>query len=367
MKICVINSLYSPYHRGGAEVVAENQVKNFIKQGNDVFVITTRPICRSESANCAFSFEDGIKIYRFYPLNIFSVYFIYKHSYWKRIIWRIIDVFNIHSYKQIKKILAQEKPDIVYVHNLTGIGYLIPRLIKKLNIKYIQIMHDIALVYPIGFLIKGEENSFKNRFLGRKIYEKISKYLFGSPGQVCFPSEWLKKFYDKHGFFTDSERIVKRNYDISTENLLRDKRLLNPPIVNFIYIGQIEKHKGILFLIKIINELRAVSCELLIIGNGAKLQEVKEATKNNPKIKFFPWKSEDKVRQLLKESDYTIVPSLCYENAPTTIFESLKAGVPVIASNLGGIPEIIKNGVNGYLFEAGNEESLLAIMQKLTK
>ena len=119
MKICIINSLYPPYNRGGAEVIAEKQAKELLAEGNDVFVITTRPMCRKSSSGCGFSVEDGIKIYRFYPLNIFSIYFIYKHCYLKRIIWRIIDVFNIHSYNQIKRILIQEKPDIVpYLHLL---------------------------------------------------------------------------------------------------------------------------------------------------------------------------------------------------------------------------------------------------------
>ena len=59
----------------------------------------------------------------------------------------------------------------------------------------------------------------------------------------------------------------------------------------------------------------------------------------------------------------TIVPSLCYENSPTVIYESLVAGTPVLASNIGGVGELIIEGENGYIFKPGNEEDFLKKME----
>jgi len=54
-----------------------------------------------------------------------------------------------------------------------------------------------------------------------------------------------------------------------------------------------------------------------------------------------------------------VVPSLCYENSPGVIYDSFKYGTPVIASAIGGIPELVQEGVNGYTFMPGNKISLL--------
>ncbi|MBU0661691.1 glycosyltransferase, partial [Patescibacteria group bacterium] len=135
--------------------------------------------------------------------------------------------------------------------------------------------------------------------------------------------------------------------------------------IHFIYIGQIEKHKGILFLIKTFYQLPVTSYQLLIVGNGSQLNNAKALAEPNPRIKFHPWQSKEKDRKFLKQADYLIVPSLCYENSPTVIFEALKVGTPVIASNLGGIPELIQDRINGYLFTAGDENSLKNILKKV--
>jgi glycosyltransferase involved in cell wall biosynthesis len=63
--------------------------------------------------------------------------------------------------------------------------------------------------------------------------------------------------------------------------------------------------------------------------------------------------------ELIASVDAVIVPSLCYENSPTIIYESFAVGTPVIASRIGGIPTLIVEGENGYTFEPGNEASFL--------
>ena len=344
MKVAVINNLYPPYHRGGAEVVAQNQASQLIDLGHDVFVITTKPLFKGELAN-----HGKIKnIYRFYALNIFSFYNLNKFPLPLRAIWRVIDIFNFYSYFKIKKILKRQKPELVYTHNLTGLGYLIPKLIKKLKIKNIQVIHDVTLVRPSGLLLCGQEK--ENIFI--KIYSGFTRYLFNSPDEVNFPSQWLKNYYNQHNFFPQSKKQVIRNFNLKIEKLKLDKAKI------FLFVGQIEEHKGILFLINIFNKLN--NYKLNIVGTGSKLKQAKKLAKNNSNIIFYGYQSAEK---FLNQADYTIVPSLCYENSPTIIFESLKANIPVIASDIGGIAELVKDGVNGYLFNPVDKNSLLKILK----
>lgn len=360
MKICLINNLYPPFYRGGAERVVENQFQKFVADGHDVFVITSGPLLKNVGTqNLAFPPKQ---IYRFYPLNLISYYHLSKLPAILRALWRLVDTFNFYSYFKIKKILRAKKPDIIYTHNLTGLGLLIPRLIKKLKIKNIQTMHDVVGVRPSGLLLLGQEK--ENIFI--KIWTMLNRWLYGSPDEVHFPSEWLMDYYSAHNFFPNSKKEVIRNFPVPTADLLSNKKLKSPDRMILSYIGQIEVHKGILFLLNTINELRIKNYELWIMGTGSALNQAKKLATGNPRIKFLSYQPKEKIQAYLKQSDYTIVPSLCYENSPTVIFESLAAGVPVIASNLGGIPELVRAGESGYLFTAGNVQLLSDILNKLT-
>ena len=65
------------------------------------------------------------------------------------------------------------------------------------------------------------------------------------------------------------------------------------------------------------------------------------------------------------KADYLIVPSLCYENSPTVIYEAFSIGLPVIASKIGGVSELVKNEYNGFVFEAGNAPEFLHIIERV--
>ena len=70
------------------------------------------------------------------------------------------------------------------------------------------------------------------------------------------------------------------------------------------------------------------------------------------------------VVELLAEAKFSVVPSECYENNPLSVIESLCAGTPVIGANIGGIPELIDNGMTGYKFVSGNKEDLEIAINK---
>jgi glycosyltransferase involved in cell wall biosynthesis len=373
MKICLLNNLFPPFNRGGAETVVANQAEKFTNQGHDVFIITTKPLFNSvetqfiASQLTQFIASPSLRIYRFSPFNLISYYHLNKLPLPLRALWRLLDVFNFHSYFKIKKILLTEKPDVIYAHNLTGLGLLIPRLIKKLKIKYIQTMHDVVAIRPSGLLIYGEEK--ENIFI--KIWVKLNHWLYNSPDEIHFPSLWLKNFYASHDFFPASKKEIIPNFPLpSSQDLLTNKKLKTPGRLNLLFIGQIEKHKGILFLIKALNTLPIIhnTCPIIhlhVLGSGSALPAARQLAVNNPHIKFLGRQPREKIKEFLQQADYTIIPSLCYENSPTVIFESLNAGVPVIASGLGGIPELIKAGETGYLFRPGGKDNLLSLLKML--
>ncbi len=150
MKVCLINNLYEPYSRGGAEQIVKNIADGLNKKNHRVFIITTRPdvepsFGEAMAGKCRIYYLKSL----YYNLNKVPKFF--------RLFWHFFDLFDFYSYFKIKKILKKENPDLVITHNLKGIGYLTPLAIKKSKIKYFHTLHDVQLAIPSGLLINGEK------------------------------------------------------------------------------------------------------------------------------------------------------------------------------------------------------------------
>jgi glycosyltransferase involved in cell wall biosynthesis len=98
--------------------------------------------------------------------------------------------------------------------------------------------------------------------------------------------------------------------------------------------------------------------KLTVVGEGPLMSRLKFMAEKDPRIQFLGYLSGNLIKEITRNARAVIVPSICYENAPLSILESFACGKPVIASRIGGIPEMIDDGVNGFLFEPGNEDDL---------
>lgn len=341
MRICLVNNLYGENARGGAETVVKIIADGLKEKGHEVFVLSLN---------------------NFVPLNLCRYENLARHRMFFRLIWHVIDVFNLHSFFAIWKILKKHKPDIVWTHNLMGLGFTIPLAIRSLGIKHIHTLHDVQLSVPSGLIIKGRERPV----FGQKAYEIICRVLFGNPDIVISPSKWLLDFYIAKGFFPESKKIVALNpmghsepqRGISPHDMRSFTAIQDDGMFNILFLGQIEDHKGIVFAASALKK-SSLNFIFHIVGDGGKLEEVKELSEGDVRFIIYGRKKGAELKEIWKKINLIIVPSLCYENSPTVIFESLSRGVPVIASNIGGIPEILPPE---FLFEAGDEAGF---MQKI--
>lgn len=376
MKICLINNLYPPYAVGGAEKAVERQTQEFLKQGDEVFIITTKPYSGLASFKPIKAIENGITIYRFYPLNICWYKNLVKHNFVFRFFWHLLDIFNFNSALIIRKILLQEQVDEVYTHNLMGVGFCLPRLIQKGKVKTNQYtyvnhnhyLHDVQLVEPSGVLPWNHE---KDNIL-QKIYSAIMRWLMGTPDVVISPTEFLKKFYQARGFFPNSEYRMQ-NVECRIEKIVNDQDTRNKqyPISNiqysnnhqssvinhrFLYVGSLVQHKGIKILMQAWKNIN--DKELNIVGSGKLEGDVREWATGKNNVFVYGRKEWNELQEIYQKCDFLIFPSICLENNPTVIHEALQNGLKVIASKTGGVEEIFGNNKNVKLFEPGNVDEL---------
>ena len=351
---------------GGAEEYIRKISNKLTEKGHEIIIITVEPFKGISSMTSECFIENGIKIYRFFPLNIYSDVHHSKAPSFLKPFWHMLSIYNLHSYFVIKKILKKEKPDVVHTNNLGGISTSAFKAAKSLNIPIVHTCHDFYLVCPFAILLCSFNNwsACTNPLIPCKIYRKLKKELIGSkPAVVTAPSNFVLNKHVEKGFFKDSKKLV---LPLGIE-LCKDEFYGSLPpkkeSVDILYVGKLERHKGVQILINAFKKVDNTNVCLHIIGSGNYSSDIKKLASEDQRIHFYGQLPNEEVQEFYKKVDITVVPSICYENSPVVIYESLKKGIPVIGSNIGGIPELIKNNSNGFLFEAGDTEHLALIIK----
>lgn len=332
MKICQINNLYKPYSRGGTDRIVEIINNGLAGLGHSVFVISTQADKKSFVENGNYYLKS------FY--NKLSGFNVIVRTYFV-----LLDIFCTKNYFRIKRILKKERPDLVITHNLRGLGFMSVLALRKF--KHVHVLHDIQLIHPSGLMLWGGEDKLKSLFT--KLYYYFTKKIIGSPKFVISPSSWLLNEHIQKGFFKKSQTMVMPNPTEISERI--NARQKENDGIKFLYVGEIEKHKGVFLLIEAFEKCQKYfeNISLDIIGKGSCQADIPHAQG----ISYLGWKSKTEVAEAMANSDCLVLPSLCYENSPTVIYEAAAQSLPVIASRIGGVGELthLFGGIN---FNAGD-------------
>jgi len=125
------------------------------------------------------------------------------------------------------------------------------------------------------------------------------------------------------------------------------------------YIGDLEPWKGIGYFTRVVKKLlkRTKNLSFWFIGYGSLYSMLKKEFGREKRVKIYGAVEHSSIPNFLSKTNVLVLPSF-WEGSPTTIIEAMAMGIPIVASNIGDIPRLLKNGKEGKLFEAGNEHSL---------
>lgn len=180
-------------------------------------------------------------------------------------------------------------------------------------------------------------------------------------------TRFLADIYASNG--TDASRFEIAPYGVNADAV--------PPVrrgqeeIRFGYLGQIAPIKGVDVLVRAFKRLdRSLRRSSLSIYGGMSSfatygDHLRRMARPVEDIRFFGPYENTQVMKILADLDVLVVPSIWYENSPTVVLEAFAAGRPVIGTNVGGISEIVKDGVSGLLFERGDADDLCRQMQRL--
>lgn len=293
-------------------------------------------------------------------------------------------IYSFEAKKKFKKLVIKEKPDIVHL-NLAHrqITLSIVDVCKKYKIPVVFTMHDLICVCPnytmlshLNVCEKCLNGNFTNCYKLSCVKNSKAKSLLATLEAYFYkfkrtynkidlyiaPSKFIQSKL-KEGEFTSSPIIHLRNF-LSNEVLYQMMPSNNKYILFF---GRISKEKGIKTLI---NAYEKSSSKLLlyIVGDGPQAEELKNYVidkKFYNKIKFLGFKTGNELDDLINNSHCVVLPSEWYENCPYTILEAMAKGKPVIGSRIGGIPELIEDGVTGFCYDAFNSDDLSEKIKKI--
>jgi glycosyltransferase involved in cell wall biosynthesis len=364
VKILLVSNLYPPHARGGAERIARRTALELHVRGHEVTVLSTMPYEGPRSWFAQMTERNPETVYRFCPPNFYYLLDDHRHPFALRALWHLVDTWSPHPARELKRLIARVQPDVVVTHNLKGLGLQAARAIRESGVPHAHVLHDVQLSVPSGLLIWGQENDFLNGSFLRVWYERRTQLAMGSPAVVVAPSRFLMEFHRARGFFSKSRVEFLPNpapkFPASTRRPSPDGTL------RLFYAGQLEEHKGVRFLIDTLRG-SAIPFTLHVAGDGSLSEEIARIAKEDPRIVQHGFVSLDNLAKLLETVDATVVPSLCYEGSPAIIYESLEGGVPVIASDIGGIAELVKDGGNGYLFTPGDRTAFAEKLKRLSE
>ncbi len=341
MNIAILNNLYEPFERGGAERIARLQFEGFKKINDKVITISLKPFNTLTPKTKEHYYISSI----FPNLNKMPKFF--------RLFWHFWDFINIINYFKIKKILVTENIDTVVTHNMTGMSRLIIPYLAK-NYQHVHILHDIAFLHPSGLMYYGFENIIDSLFA--RLFQKINMLFIRHINFVVSPSWWLLELHQKKEMFKNCESIVLPN-PVKTEVVKKNVDKDNKDFV-FLYVGIISKAKGVDVLLDAFLELTKSNkkIKLLLVGGQGDF-DISRAIKENNLISYFGELKHGLILGKMSNANCLIMPSSCYENSPTVIYEATSQGLTVISSRIGGAKEIIDK-FGGLLFETGDSQDL---------
>ncbi len=293
-------------------------------------------------------------------------------------------VHSDEAKQRIRRLIDDTKPDVAHLHNIAH--QLTPSILEAIGdagVPVVQTLHDYKLICSSYLLFANGEvcercrtgrhheavrtrchhGSLAKSVLGfvemawharRHSYDRVGRFL-------C-PSAFMRDKCAEFGIAI--ERLVHFPYFLHTDRYSPEPR----PGEYALYVGRLSREKGVSTLLEAMRALSAArpGARLDIVGEGPLADEIgTEVRTLDGRVRVHGYQSGEALHERIRRAAFVIVPSEWYENLPYSILEAFALGKPVLGANVGGIPELVRDGDTGALFESGDAEGLAAVWERM--
>ncbi|MCD8379435.1 MAG: glycosyltransferase [Lachnospiraceae bacterium] len=365
MKILMINKFLHP--QGGAETYVFKLGDILSANGHEVqyFGMEHEGRCVGNQVNAytrKMDFYDGFELSKLtYPVRV---------------------IYSSEARKQIRRVLDDFKPDVCHLNNFNY--QLTPSIILEIRkwekqtnhrVRVIFTAHDCQLVCP--------NHLMRNPNTGENCEKCAQGAFWHCAASGCVHGSYAWSLAGTLEAYFWKSRKVYRQLDtiICPSRFMQSKLAYNQDLKeklivlhNFVdavepkavqkkdyvlYFGRYSKEKGIRTLLSVCRDLPDIS--FVFAGSGPLNREIG----GSDNIRNAGFLSGAALEKLIREARFSVCPSEWYENCPFSVIESLMYATPVLGADIGGIPELIENGVTGELFESGSRDDLKRKIRRL--
>lgn len=349
MKILLVNKFY--YRRGGDCIYMLNLEQLLREHGHEVAVF-------------AMDYPENIETpwRKYFPQNMSKLMALTRP-------------FGSHEVKsKFNRLLDDFRPEVVHLNNIhTQLSPVIAELSHRRGIRTVWTLHDYKLLCPRYDCLRDGKTVCELCFGGDKTPCRTYRCMKGSrlASEVGYreavmwnrprleectdlfvcPSRFMAEKMTQGGFRKDKLRVLCNFIDV--EKCRKDYYAKDD---YYCYVGRLSHEKGVATLVEAAARL---PYRLKVIGGGTLLEQLKiKSEKLKDRVEFLGYRQWEDIKEIAGRARFTVIPSEWYENNPLSVIEAECLGTPVLGARIGGIPELINEGVNGMTFGSGNADDL---------
>lgn len=363
MKVLVISNFFPPHVIGGAEIIAHHHAMAIAARGHEVRVLAGDNSHGLPGYPIQTEVLDGLPITRvaltqrdFAPTgnNV-------CHPEVERIFLRMI---------------ADWHPDVIHAHHMAGLSLGILQLARANGIRVALTLHD-----HWGFCMNSTRITTQKTLcqdstqchtchehiynedvrLPQRMRQDYLRWQLDAVDHFISPSRYLADQYIANGIPAERMHVIANGIELSR---FSDTAPPAPgPRLNILFTGYMGDHKGVPTLLEALALLPQDKVHVDMVGDGHMLASYKAKLASiapNVSAKFWGRLPNARIAERFAQAHVFVLPSVCPENQPVTITEAMACGLPVVASRIGGIAELVDEGSTGWLAEPGDAVDLAA-------
>ena len=340
MRVLLINSLYAPHESGGAERSVRILARGLRSRGVKVAVAAT---ARTNDEGEI----DGIPVYYARTSSLYWVGDAAQQPWHRKVRWHLRDATNKSVAPWLRGIVEKENPDVVHTHNLSGWSTYAWSVARSERRRIVHTIRDHYLLCTKSTMFRDGSNcrtpctvcTWHGRRKARGVLPLDA---------VTAVSDYILQRHRKHGRLPPAQtyRCIPNGVELPAAPKAGEQPTR---MFTFGFVGAVAPHKGVELLLRVFAQCQMPNAQLLIFGRASSPEyETRLRRKYETSATVFCGQQE--AQSAFPQMDVLVVPSLCHEALGRVVLEAYAHGVPVIAAQRGGLPEIVQSDVTGYLF-----------------
>lgn len=288
-------------------------------------------------------------------------------------------LYSFEAREKFARLLDETKPDLVHVHNIYHqISPSILGAAARRGVPVVMTSHDYALIAPDHALfhdgaicertkprnfwravphrcVKGSYVASKLSALEMSLHRALGSW--DAVGRIIVPSAFMARKFEEYGVPAGKIQVVPHFVDASAWTPREGG-------VHALFVGSLSSEKGVEVLVRA--AALAPEVPVHIVGTGPEEERLRalvgELGASN--VEFRGFRAGEELAAEYSGARFVVVPSIWYEPFGLACLEGYASGKPVIASAIGGLPEVVRDGETGALVPPGDAEALAEVMRK---